>query len=173
MVLDLSGVSHPRRRPLYGDVFGRAMSLTTDRNDPRLSHGIDTEPVEQAKVYLILSDEERAKGFVRAYRDRYTHVGQKPTCALRDLTDEEHERYDKYDYVAFEAYPVSSQGLGRFWTQAQLDAKGCGILTVMGQALSETYAREPSFYGATYCVGCRMHKPVAEFVWDDGEAVGS
>jgi hypothetical protein len=44
----------------------------------------------------------------------------------------------------------------------------------MGLVLCETYARDPKFYGATYCVGCQMHRPVAEFVWDeDGEVVGS
>lgn len=43
-----------------------------------------------------------------------------------------------------------------------------------GLALCETYAREPKFYGATYCVGCSMHLPVAEFVWsEDGQVVGS
>lgn len=50
----------------------------------------------------------------------------------------------------------------------------CGVETVMGDKLSMTYARDPYFYGATYCVGCRMHKPVAEFKWSvDGETVGS
>ena len=48
------------------------------------------------------------------------------------------------------------------------------LVTIMGDALSETYARKPDFYGATYCVACRMHKPVGEFVWDkDGKVVGS
>ena len=28
---------------------------------------------------------------------------------------------------------------------------------------------DPFFYGATYCVGCQMHRPLAEFNWDDGE----
>lgn len=52
----------------------------------------------------------------------------------------------------------------------------CGSSTRMGTALAETYARQPSFYGATYCVGCRMHLPVGEcgeFVWDDGSRVGT
>lgn len=34
-------------------------------------------------------------------------------------------------------------------------------------ALAETYAREPGFYGSTYCCSCRMHRPVGaggEFV---------
>ncbi len=52
--------------------------------------------------------------------------------------------------------------------------KTCGVETRMGEALSETYARNPNFYGATYCVGCCMHKPVSEFTWSaDGEVVGS
>ena len=47
--------------------------LTTDKNDPDLKRGIDTGPVPQNKAYLILSEEERAKGFVRPYRDSYEH----------------------------------------------------------------------------------------------------
>lgn len=102
------------------------MSLTDDPNDPRLTHGADTEPTPQAETYLVLSDAERAKGFVRPLRRAYVHVD------------------------------------------------GCGALTTMGLALCETYARQPDFYGATYCVGCRMHRPLAEFRWDeDGTVVGS
>jgi hypothetical protein len=50
----------------------------------------------------------------------------------------------------------------------------CGAVTTMGRALSETYARDPSFYGATFCVGCNRHLPVSEFIWTaDGQQVGS
>lgn len=50
----------------------------------------------------------------------------------------------------------------------------CGSVTTMGRALSETYARDPTFYGATFCVNCNRHLPVAEFVWTaDGAVVGS
>lgn len=102
------------------------MPLTDDPNDPRLTHGPDSEPGPQAEVYLVLSDEERAKGFVRPLRCSYVHKD------------------------------------------------GCGALTTMGLALCETYARDPSFYGSTYCVGCSMHRPVGEFRWDeDGQVVGS
>lgn len=101
------------------------MSLTTDPKDPRLTHGSDSQPVEQAEVYLILSEEERAKGFVRPVRRSYTH-------------------------------------------------QACGWSTRMGLQLCETYARDPKFYGSTYCVGCKMHRPVSEFTWDeDGQVVGS
>lgn len=45
----------------------------------------------------------------------------------------------------------------------------------MGIAIAETYARQPSFYGATYCVHCQMHLPVGEhgeFIWEDRSKVG-
>lgn len=44
----------------------------------------------------------------------------------------------------------------------------CAVVTRMSQDIAETYAREPKFYGSTYCVGCQKHLPVVEFVWDDG-----
>lgn len=50
------------------------MATTSDRNDPRLTHGVDSEPVDQAEVYLVMSDEERAKGFVRPVRRSYRHL---------------------------------------------------------------------------------------------------
>lgn len=50
----------------------------------------------------------------------------------------------------------------------------CGVVTWMGYALSETYARDPKFYGSTFCVACKDHFPVAEFVWDSStDRVGS
>ena len=105
------------------------MSLTTDPTDSRLTHGSDSAPTEQASAYLVLSDLERSKGFVRPFRDAYTH--------------------DK-----------------------------CGTVTTMGKAIAETYAREPSFYGSTYCIKCQMHRPLSEFHWYEmdgkaGPVVGS
>lgn len=47
----------------------------------------------------------------------------------------------------------------------------CGTRTIMGIALAETWARDPSFYGRTFCVGCREHLPVGEFVWDGTDLV--
>jgi hypothetical protein len=52
--------------------------------------------------------------------------------------------------------------------------KPCGGLTTISREIGETYALKPHFYGATYCVWCRMHLPVGEFTWHpDGEVVGS
>lgn len=98
--------------------------LTDDPSDPGLTHGVDPDgaTVPQADAYLVLSEEERAKGFVRPVRRSYQHVG-------------------------------------------------CGTVTTMSQALAETYARQPGFYGATYCCGCQRHAPVAEFRWDGTDQV--
>lgn len=148
-----------------------------DHSVPNLSKRPDGQYVD----HWILSAEERAKGFVRPVRDRYQHVGTPgPKYQLRDLTNGERERYAAFGYVKYEAYsedPASSV-VGRFWTQAQLDAvgKGCGTVTTMPRAIAETYAREPRFYGTTFCCGCGRYLPVGpsgEFVWLDGERVGS
>lgn len=100
------------------------MGTTSDRDDPRLTHGVeplDGPPVSQAEVYLVLSDEELARGFVRPVRTSYWHTV-------------------------------------------------CGKVTTMGLAIAETYAAKPSFYGATYCAHCGVHRPVGEsgeFHWVD------
>lgn len=99
------------------------MGITTDPNDPRLKRGPGGNG--QNEAYLVLSREERRKGFVRPIRTAYVH-------------------------------------------------EVCGVETNMGWDLSETYARQPSFYGATYCVACKTHFPVNEFRWaTDGTRVGS
>lgn len=50
----------------------------------------------------------------------------------------------------------------------------CGGVTSMNEQIAETYAVDPTFYGATYCWRCKMHRPVGEFTWlSDGETVGS
>ena len=139
------------------------------------------EPAGQHADYIVLNDEERSKGFVRPVRRSYRHVGiAGPKNQLRDLTDEEMARHSQFGYVKFEKYPDDDSSVtGRFWTQKQLDSvgKGCGTVTTMGQKLAETYARDPSFYGSTMCVGCDKHLPVGEageFVWDGtSERVGS
>lgn len=62
--------------------------ITTDRTDPRLHHGTDTEQVDQAEVYLVLSKEERFKGFIRPYRNTYWHtVCDKNTSMGRDIAE--------------------------------------------------------------------------------------
>jgi hypothetical protein len=152
------------------------MSLVTDRAD------LDESllPNGQQRTYLVLSEEERARGFVRPVRFAYRHVGiPGPVYPLRDVTDEERVRYASSGYVKFEVYPESeSPLLGKYWTQDRLDAvgKGCGTTTTMGHELAETYARDPQFYSGTFCCACGTHLPVGpdgEFVWEDGSRVGA
>jgi hypothetical protein len=80
------------------------------------------------KAYMVLSAEERGKGFVRPVRRSYRHLK-------------------------------------------------CSGVTTMGQALAETYARDPYFYSGTFCAHCGKHFPVGEdgeFVWEGtDEKVGS
>jgi hypothetical protein len=161
-----------------------------DPKDPRVTTtkgppGPDVQPgpapgpidpqTGQHTSYWVLTEEERAKGFVAPVRRSYVHVGERPKYQTRPLTPEEQERYVSWTYVAYEKYPEGSPEaeagrVGRFWTQEQLDS-GCGAKTTMSQALAETYARDPSFYGATFCSACRNHFPVAEFVWDGTDIV--
>jgi hypothetical protein len=153
----------------------------------------------QQKGYIVLSEEERRRGFLRPIRQSYKHVGPEgPRFQLRDLTEEEKVRYNGSgdedvgacagagagigtEYVKYEEYPAGSRAKGRFWTQEELDRVGnpkcCGAVTTMSIALAETYARDPSFYSGTFCCGCCAHFPVGEngeFVWvGNGEKVGT
>jgi hypothetical protein len=49
----------------------------------------------------------------------------------------------------------------------------CGTVTSMAQSIAETYARNPTFYGSTWCMSCCRHVPVRECKWEDGTILGS
>ncbi len=102
------------------------MGLTTDPNEPCLK---DIKENGQQCCYLVLSEEERNKGFVMPVHREYTHLK-------------------------------------------------CGTVTTMGLALCETYARDPKFYGGTFCCYCGKHFPLVtsegpQFLWPDRTPVGS
>lgn len=99
----------------------------------------------QHSSYVILCPDERAKGFTRPYRTSYKHVGR-----LEHLVGDD-----------------GAEG-------PTVRVGGCGTVTTMGRALSETYARDPKFYTHTFCVYCNSHPPVSEFIWTvDHQEVGS
>lgn len=111
----------------------REISTTTDGQPARpgfenASAPAPVKPNGQHEAYWVLSEEERAKGFVRPVRRTYLH-------------------------------------------------KKCGTTTTMARSIAETYARDPKYYGATFCVACGKHFPVGEdgeFTWaDDGQKVGT
>lgn len=47
----------------------------------------------QQRDYVVLTPEERAKGFVKPLRMSYVHTGVAVPPNLRDLTDEERKRW--------------------------------------------------------------------------------
>lgn len=125
------------------------------------------------KGYVVLSEEERAKGFVRPVRYSYKHAGVRPKYETRPLTQKEEELFRAFKYVAYEEYPPTDESgaTGMYWTAKQL-ASGCGAVTTMAVNIAQTYARNPKFYGSTFCCGCGTHFPVGEggeFVWDGTE----
>lgn len=132
------------------------------------------------KGYVVLSAEERAKGFVRPVRTAYRHVGPPvPLGRMRDLTEEEKIKFAVFGYVKYEEYGPEREPLaGRFWTEAEIRRiGGCNAVTSMHISIAETYARNPHFYSGTYCTHCRGHFPVGEsgeFVWEGSrERVGT
>lgn len=146
--------------------------LTNGKSESEMPDYRETGANGQQKAYVVLTEQERAKGFVRPVRNSYRHVGARPKYPLRDLTPDEIEYYSSEGYVKYEIYPDGSPErdrsvVGKFWTAKDL-ASGCGAITTMGSALAETYARSPSFYSGTYCSHCAAHFPVGEdgeFVW--------
>lgn len=156
------------------------MGLTTDPNDPCLQSGRKEEG--QNACYLVLSEEERAKGFIRPYRDSYVHIGKDVRShwkKIHRMLDESDEYFGKYVAVMTVIEKEDgSFGGGPYVTQEELDSwnsnkrvGGCGTSTKMGQAIAETYARDPKFYGATFCCGCNKHLPVGEFVWEGTDQI--
>jgi hypothetical protein len=140
-----------------------ARSVATNGITPGFEDAGAPGPINHATgqhtSYWTLSEEERAKGFVRPVRKSYVHVGTRPKYPLRDLTAEELVQYKQWDYIKYEEYPAGSTSLGKFWTQKELTS-GCNTTTTMGDAIAETYACDPTYYGSTFCVSCGRHFPV-------------
>jgi hypothetical protein len=103
----------------------------------------ETKENGMMKKYLVLSDEELQQEFVRPVRKMYVHHYMEDGSKVPTVL-------------------VSLRGV-----------KGCGGATTMNLRLAETYARNPKYYGATFCVMCQTHLPVAQFHWEDGEVLGS
>ena len=118
------------------DAVDRSARTLTDGSSVTDDHREIDPATGQQKAYVVLSAEERAKGFVRPVRRTYTHVGK--------VTDIEGN----------DGSIIHRQRMG-----------GCGSNTTMGQAIAETYARDPKFYSGTFCCHCNKHLPLDEFVW--------
>lgn len=60
-------------------------ATTTDLTDPRIKREMDFVPVGEREVYAVLTEEERAKGFVRPLRDTYVHAGRRGGCGNKTV----------------------------------------------------------------------------------------
>ena len=147
---------------------------------------LDSGPrVGQQQDYRVLCTTERDKGFVRPYRDAYKHVGREVCGTSLHPYDAELQAGNVAVICTLEPGHDGKCGTSRVQrTLAMMQDRrqrnhlgGCGAVTTMGKALAETYARDPSFYGGTFCATCRAHFPVGEhgeFTWaDDGTKVGT
>ncbi len=127
------------------------------------------------KGYVVLSEAERAKGFIEPVRLSYVHTGRK-ICGQRLSASGNYEKIGSYTVCTGTpghegehgnvSMDISADKYARFEKTGFLG--GCGNVTIMGVSLAETYAREPEFYSGTYCAGCRNHFPIGEqgeFVW--------
>ena len=128
---------------------------------------------------MVLSPEERAAGFVRPYREKYVHVGRALRGELEEL--DEPLALGNKTYVGIDRYPIGKTRAGTYLMAEEVEQikktgryGGCGSVTRMTRSIAETYARDPKFYGGTFCVGCGSHFPLDQFVWDGTvETVGS
>lgn len=162
------------------------MSTTTDGKPPRpgFENAGAPAPIDprtgQHEAYWVLSEEERSKGFVRPVRRSYRHVGKqvcgKQRCENGRLGGDRDICCDTPGHVGdcFHVFQKVSQPEGARAEREHL-LGGCGYNTSMGRALAETYARNPKYYGSTFCVNCNGHFPVGEhgeFVWLDDPGTG-
>jgi len=117
-ILGLEARTQSKGRPTTSAPYGPMRSTVQLAHGGRITPDYkELDPTTgQQKDYVVLTPEERAKGFVRPVRRAYQH-------------------------------------------------RTCGKVTRMSLPIAETYARNPRFYGTTFCVGCRDHRPTDEFVW--------
>ena len=158
----------------------REISTTTSGRPPEPGYENAAAPAPinpatgQHRAYWVLSEEERAKGFVRPVRSTYIHAGRR-VCGKPYETERPLDAGGVVWICIDKPNHAGECTRGKQATQPQLDRfartgflGGCGTTTSMGRALAETYARDPKYYGATFCVECRGHFPVGEhgeFVW--------
>lgn len=76
---------------------------------------------------------------------------------------------EQYEDGQYENYPTVDEGEFKQEVRTRYVHEECGETTGMRQDLAESVARNPGFYGKTYCSGCQKHVPVEEIRWKDGE----
>ena len=156
-------------------MYYRGMKTTLTDGSPVTDDHREIDPnTGLQKGYVVLSEEERAKGFVEPVRNSYTHIGRK-ICG-HDFGAYEGGVLGEHlvcgDVPGHDADHGSHRMLADSKKMARLESLGyfggCGATTTMGRSLAETYAAKPTFYSGTYCTMCGTHFSVGEggeFVW--------
>lgn len=137
----------------------------------------------QQRGYVVLSDAERAKGFVRPVRDAYRHTGRVICGKSGGRCDDGNKIAERICHFAIGHKGQCGEIGWRILDGAEIvrlhetgRLGGCDRVTTMGRSLAETYARDPAFYSGTFCSTCRSHFPVGEngeFTWleNDGREI--
>lgn len=95
--------------------------MTTDRNDPKLRKIVEDGPLKgQQEDYLVLSEEERAKGFVRPVRRSYKHIACGAVTTMGVALAETYSRNPKFYSGTFCCNCGSHFDLGPPWNPAFL-----------------------------------------------------
>ena len=158
------------------------ISETTDGKPPRegYEHASAPAPIDsqtgQHLAYWVLSEEERKKGFIRPLRWTYRHVGRSVCGRIKSpLGDPTHlticASQPNHKGECWGVIQEVSQ-FEAVWAERFQIIGGCNYNTTMQQALAETFAANPKYYGATFCGNCLAYFPVSEFVWVDDPGTG-
>lgn len=75
--------------------------------------------------------------------------------------------YGDRDFTGqYERHPTTDEGdFVQPVRNAYVHVDGCGSTTSMGEKLAESFARDPTQYGKTFCYDCGGYFRLVEFVW--------
>lgn len=104
---------------------------------------------------------------MRPVRRSYVHAGLGPVCGKAATHPPIGLEGTPHRWVCSD--PLGHEGECSHWWMEETVARtrGCNVTTSMPQAIAETYAREPAYYGTTHCAHCKLYLPVGHFVWCD------
>ncbi len=118
-------------------------AMTTNRNDPLLKK---IRPDGQQEAYLVLSEDERSKGFVAPVRRSYKHLACGCTTTMGNSIAETYARNPKFYSGTFCCYCGAHFALGPPWSPNFLwtdDLSPVGALPVEAKMyFDEQEARE-------------------------------
>lgn len=165
-------VNHPDLQPDENGVGHIVFSPNQARN---LAELLQRKASEAEREIREKAEAERRKAAEAIPVDRSARV---LTDGSRETDDGRHREINpatgqQKAYVVLTA-AERAKGFVRPVRDAYVHVGGCGARTTMSRDLAETIARDPGFYSGTFCIKCRDHFPLDQFVWEGTkEQVGS